>query len=401
LRCQDATSAVPLVVMPLAMTALSWMVTGACWTASRRRPNRGAGAGSGIAPRWCWFAVAAVLAGADSMTAMTERAADAPSDVLAALDARCDRRGRRVPPSPSAFRRLLRLLDAEAVAAGFGTWLRGQVMAGLADAGALIIALDGNTVRGARTKDGTGPHLLAAMICGVRAVIAQRDADAKTTEITQVKPLLAEVDITGALVMADAAHVQKETACYLVEDKGASYLFTAAKDNQPSLFAALDALDRAHVPVTRTARDRGHGRDETRTPAASSGAGRPVPHAAQAFWIERAVRDPHDGRLRPAAAAALGITSRTLQRGGTPEIIAAAARGHRDIEALHHVRDTTMNEAAQRLRAGSSAQVIAAVRNTAVAALRLAGFTSTAPGRRWATRNPARPVAVLNLAWQQ
>ena len=56
----------------------------------------------------------------------------------------------------------------------------------------------------------------------------------------------------------------------------------------------------------------------------SSGAGRPVPHAAQAFWIERAVRDPHDGRLRPAAAA-LGITSRTLQRGGTPEIIAAAA----------------------------------------------------------------------------
>ena len=124
------------------------------------------------------------------------------------------------------------------------------------------------------------------------------------------------------------------------------------------------------------------------------------PPAAQAFWIERAVRDPHDGRLRPAAAA-LGITSRTLQRGGTPEIIAAAARGHRDIEALHHVRDTTMNEAAQRLRAGSSAQVIAAVRNTAVAALRLAGFTSTGPGRRWATRNPARPVAVLNLAWQQ
>ena len=60
-----------------------------------------------------------------------------------------------------------------------------------------------------------------------------------------------------------------------------------------------------------------------------------------------------------------------------------------------------MNDDAQRLRAGSSAQVIAAVRNTAIAALRLAGVTSTAPGRRWAARNPARPVAVLNLAWQQ
>ena len=52
---------------------------------------------------------------------------------------------------------------------------------------------------------------------------------------------------------------------------------------------------------------------------------------------------------------------------------------------------------AERLRAGTSAQVMASVRNTAVAALRLAGFTGTAAGRRWAARNPARPLAALNL----
>ena len=56
-----------------------------------------------------------------------------------------------------------------------------------------------------------------------------------------------------------------------------------------------------------------------------------------------------------------------------------------------------MREDAQRLRAGSSAQVMAAIRNTAVAVLRLAGFTATAPGRRWAARNPARPIAALGL----
>ena len=61
------------------------------------------------------------------------------------------------------------------------------------------------------------------------------------------------------------------------------------------------------------------------------------PHAAQAFLVERTVRDPHGGQLR-SAAAALGITSRTLSRGGTPEAIAVAARGYWDIEALHHVR---------------------------------------------------------------
>ena len=250
------------------------------------------------------FAVAAVLAGADSVTAIIEWAADAPPDVLAALDARCDRRGRRVPPSASTFRRLLRLLDAEAAAAGFGTWLKGQVMAGLADATALVIALDGKTVRGARTGNDKAPHLLAAMICGARAMIAQRDVDVKTNEITQVKPLLEEVDITRALVTADALHVQKDTARYLVQDKGADYLFTAVKDNQPSLFAALDALDWAHVPVSHTAHDRGHGRDETRTLQVLPAPKDCFPHAAQAFLIDRTVRDPHDGQLRRNATAA-------------------------------------------------------------------------------------------------
>jgi len=67
------------------------------------------------------FAVAAVLVGADSVTAVSEWAADVPAEVLAAL-------------------------DGEAVAAAFGTWLIGQVMSGVADAAALLIALDGKTV---------------------------------------------------------------------------------------------------------------------------------------------------------------------------------------------------------------------------------------------------------------
>jgi predicted transposase YbfD/YdcC len=342
------------------------------------------------------FAVAAVLAGADSVTAVIEWAADAPPEVLQALDARTDRPGRRVPPSASTFRRVLRRLDAQAVAAAFGAWLKGQVMAGLPDAAGLVIALDGKTVRGARSGDGKAPHLLAAMICGARAVLAQRDVDAKTNEITQVRPLLDDLGITGALVTADALHVQKDTARYLVEEKKADYLFTAVKDNQPGLFATLDALDWENTPVTHTARDRGHGRDETRTLQVLPAPEGLFPYAAQAFLIERTVRDPHDSRLR-SAAAALGITSRTASRGGTPDAIAAAARAHWDIEALHHVRDSTMNEDAQRLRAGTSAQVIAAVRNAAIATLRLAGFTATAPGRRWAARNPARPIAALHL----
>jgi hypothetical protein len=69
---------------------------------------------------------------------------------------------------------------------------------------------------------------------GARAVLAQRDVDAKTNEITQVKPLLDDVDITGALVTADALHVQRDTTRYLVEQKEADYLFTAVTSTSPA-----------------------------------------------------------------------------------------------------------------------------------------------------------------------
>ena len=286
------------------------------------------------------FAVAAVLAGADSVTAISEWAAEAPAEVLAALGARRDRRRRPVAPAPATFRRVLKRVDATAVAAAFGGWLSGQVSAVSADLDEVVIALDGKTMRGARSGQQKAPHLLAAMICGARAVIAQRDVDQKTNEITQVKPLLADVVLRGALVTADALHVQRETARYLVEDKGADYLFTAVKDNQPGLFAVLDALDWAATPIVHTAADRGHGRHETRTLQVLPAPAGCFPHAAQAFLIERTVRDPATGRLR-SAAAALGLTSRSPERGGTPTLIATAARSHWDIEALHHVRDVS------------------------------------------------------------
>ena len=97
--------------------------------------------------------------------------------------------------------------------------------------------------------------------------------------------------------------------------------------------------------------------------------------------------------LSPAAPRRPAL--RTPARGGTPEALARAA--HWQIAALHHIRDVTMKEDAQGLRAGTSAQVAASLRNTSIAALRLAGFTSAAARRRWAARNPLRPLTILNL----
>jgi predicted transposase YbfD/YdcC len=127
------------------------------------------------------------------------------------------------------------------------------------------LSVDGKTLRGAIQPDGRAVHLLAAMTHETSAVLAQRDVAHKTNEITQVTPLLDPLELTGWAITLDALHAQHETARYLVQDKGAAYVFTAIKDNQPTLFAQLDALPWTEVPISHTMHDRGHGRQEKRT----------------------------------------------------------------------------------------------------------------------------------------
>jgi hypothetical protein len=73
----------------------------------------------------------------------------------------------------------------------------------------------------------------------------------------------AGIDLTAAVITADALHTQRAHAEYLHE-RGAEFLFTT-KENQPTLFAALDALPWSQVPITARDIDTGHGRRTTRT----------------------------------------------------------------------------------------------------------------------------------------
>ncbi len=55
-----------------------------------------------------------------------------------------------------------------------------------------------------------------------------------------------------------------------------------------------------------------------------------------------------------------------------------------------------MREDAHRLRAGSSAQVMAALRNTAITVLHLTGFTEPPPTvKNWVSRPSRRPPCTL------
>ena len=109
------------------------------------------------------------------------------------------------------------------------------------------MAVDGKTLRGARNEEGSQPHLLAAAgHDGV--VLAQRQADGKSNEITAFAPLLGAVDLAGAVVTADALHTQRAHA-RLLRERGAHYLFIV-KGNQPGLLAELLDYDIEVISAT-------------------------------------------------------------------------------------------------------------------------------------------------------
>jgi predicted transposase YbfD/YdcC len=344
--------------------------------------------------------VAAVLAGARSLAAIGEWAADAPPGVLAALGVRFDPlAGQFRPPGEATIRRVLESVDAGELDAAITSWLASAAASGgQADRGGRrAVAVDGKALRGTRHSagDGQAAHLLAALDQQAGTVLAQTGVDGKTNEITQFAPLLAPLDLAGCVITADALHTQREHADHLVTGKKADYILMV-KGNQPGLHAQLRKLPWKTVPVAASQRSRGHGREERRTlQAVTVTAGLAFPHAAQALRVTRRTRPLSGAKWRTVTVYA--ITSLAFGQ-ATPAELATWIRGHWQIEALHHIRDVTYAEDASQVRTGSGPQVMATLRNLAISIFRQAGHTSIAAACRHHARNAARPLATLGLS---
>jgi predicted transposase YbfD/YdcC len=349
-------------------------------------------------------AVAAVLAGARSFTAIGEWAADAPPRVLAALGVRYDPLARRFqPPDEATIRRVLEAVDADALEAAVGLWLAARLQAGRPPTGAgrrerRAVAVDGKAVRGTRhaSADGQARHLLAAADPQAGVVLAQAEVDGKTNEITCFAPLLAPLDLAGTVVTADALHAQREHAQFLVTDKNAHYIL-AVKNNQPTLHAQLKSLPWRQVPAAFDARERGHGRAEWRTlKTAAVAAGIAFPHAAQAIQIRRR-RRPLNASTKWSTETSYAVTSLAAHQ-ATPAQLAAWVRGHWGIEALHHIRDVSYGEDHSQVRTGNGPQVMATLRNLGIGILKLGGYHGIAAATRYHARDAIRTLATLGLS---
>lgn len=348
------------------------------------------------------LAAAAVVAGMKGYTAITGWVKDVPPPVLADLYMRVGASPAR-PPSKATIWRVLTDADAEVFDATVGQWLmsrqaasQGEGTAGDDRAGLVPVRLDGKTIRGARDAEGNQRHLLAALAghAGQAPVIAaQAEVGAKTNEVPMATGVLRQMDLNGKVVTADALHTVKATAKFICDNGGEFVL--PVKENRQALFDALDALPWAQVPVAHAQTDKGHGRITTRTiqvlPAPED---LPFPHVRQVLLIERYVSDLAGKPI--SAVAALGVASPSPGE-ASPADLARYVRGQWTIESWHWLRDTLYREDQSQVRTRSGPRIMAALRNLAISALRLAGRSDITEATRWASRSMERPFAILGL----
>jgi predicted transposase YbfD/YdcC len=346
------------------------------------------------------LAACAVLAGAKSLTAIAELAADAPAAVLATFGGPNREPSGPTAPAEATLRQVLQRIDGDALDAAIGAWLAARDTSGPPSGlepgkrARCSLAVDGKTVRGARRTDGTQVHLLAAMT-GTGLFAAQCEVGSKTNETTVFKPMLAPLDLAGTVVIFDALHSQADRARFLVEEKKARYI-AVIKGNQPLLHQYLKQLPWRKVPLLDKTRATEHGRDEIRrVKTCTVTRGLDFPHAAQAVQIVRRRRTITTDKV--ILERVYAVTDLAAEQAYAPEI-ALHVREHWGIEnKIYHVRDTTFGEDASRVRTGTAPRAMAALRNLAIGALRLTSCDNIAVGLRRHSRDVTRPLATLGI----
>lgn len=175
------------------------------------------------------------------------------------------------------------------------------------------------------------------------------------------------------------------------------------KGNQGHLLATVQMLLASpvsgRVPDRREAsqRDLGHGRIEVREIVSSeAGASRlEWPGVKQIFRVRRERTQKKTGQRE--VETVYGITSLSAKEADGP-VLLGLVRGHWTIEnRSHYVRDVTFEEDQSQTRSGSLPQVMAAVRNTAIGLMRLAGHENVAAACRYYAAKPWEAVALLRL----
>ena len=272
-------------------------------------------------------------------------------------------------PSHDTFERVFDRLDPQAFQACFRHWMQAlnQVL------GLSQVAIDGKTLCGSARGDLKGLHLVSAWATANSLSLGQVAVAEKSNEIPAIPQLLELLDLKGALVTIDAMGCQKEIAAAIVA-KEADYVLTV-KDNQPTLRASIQAcFEKAFAQDfaglkhdTYETKDRGHGREETRSYSILID----PPEFTAPGWTDVRVIGMC-GRERVCK----GETSHELvyfigSRKASAKVYGKALRNHWGIEnGLHWLLDTSFAEDNNRVSKRRGAENLSVVRRLALSLLK-------------------------------
>ena len=337
------------------------------------------------------LACVAMLCGARSESAIAEWGKNYGAKWLRRLGFK-----RLTAPSQPTIHRIFKQLEAAVLERAISRWAASECGVPEPLDG---LAIDGKALRGARKQGATQGYLLSALAQRLSLVLGQVAVGADTNEIGQMDELLNGLVLAGWVVTADALHTQVATAKTILA-AGGDYLFTV-KDNQPTLkseialvFATTTLADT--ITQARTTDTHG-GRIETRHIAVSSALQglSDWPGLAQVMQLERTVINKTTGEIREETV--YGVTSLASLR-ATPAQLNGLWRGQWTIEnKLHWVRDVTFDEDRSTVRAKNAPQIMAALRNVAISALRLRKVTNIAAALRRYAAQPALAFSALGI----
>lgn len=262
------------------------------------------------------------------------------------------------PPSHDTFSRVFRLLDPQAFAAAFATF-----MAAFAKDVSGVVAVDGKALRRAYEAGlaATPPLMVTAWAAGARLALAATMPDPLRgeSEVEAAMAVLALLDLHGATVTADALHCHRRMAAAVLE-RGGDYAL-CLKGNQSKLKRAAEVLlardpDAARAETSETA----HGRREHRSARVVAAPGFAEAHAFRGVAaLAEVMTQRHDG----APKRRLFLLSRVM----APLEALAVVRAHWQIEnALHWTLDVVLREDALRSRTGHAPANLALVTRLAL-----------------------------------
>ncbi len=237
------------------------------------------------------------------------------------------------------------------------------------------VAVDGKALRGSPGEQ----VLLARTHQSGRILAQQRLAGPKRSEVTAVRTLLAQPQLTGCKLTLDAAHCTPTTTAQIHRAQG-GYL-VQVKANQPTLLAAVRAVA-ATTPSLGTLPqvDKAHGRLEVRHATVFSLADLPLAPRWQHSGLRHVVRLERTTEQLTTAkrsqAVAYYVTNQDAATPPAQAVLCAAIRGHWGCEADHWIRDVTLHEDQILVKQSTQAHVLGSLRTLVMGLFRRAGVTN-------------------------